>query len=103
MSTVEINLDQITENLDAIKQQKARLSFELKELEKLEEKEELKLIALLGQYDVKTMTYGVYEFGLKEVTRKAFDQKLFGQKHPELLEEFKTEKVTEKFEFKINK
>jgi hypothetical protein len=36
------------------------------------------------------------------MARKVFNQKLFGEAHPELLEKFKVEKFTKKFEFKIN-
>ena len=100
---ITIDLDLITSEMDTLKDQQARLKFELKETEKEIEKRELQLIALLSQLDVNEMQHGVYSFGLKTVTRKAFDQKLFGKEHPDLLEEYKLEKDSEKFEFKINK
>ena len=103
MPKIEIDLDAITAHMDELKDTKARLKFELDNVEKEIEKEELKLIALLEQTGVDTMDYGVYTFGWKISTRKAFDQKLFGTEHPNLLEQYKVEKEQKKFEFKINK
>lgn len=100
---VTINLDAITSEMDSLKDEKARLSFELKNIEKEIEKRELQLVALLGQMEVKSMDYGVYSFGLKETTRKALDQKLLKERYPDQYEACYVEKVSEKFEFKINK
>ena len=102
MTTVEINLDEITENMYQLKDTEARLKFELKQVEKEMEKNEIKLVALLEQQNVNEMQYGVYSFGWKPSKRKVFDQKLFSSKHPELFDEFKIEKESTKFEFKIN-
>lgn len=99
----KINIQEITSTLDTLKDLKARLSFELKECEKGIEKEELKLIALLNQTGVKEMVHGVYSFGFKETSRCAFDQKLFAEKEPDLYNKYKLTKLSEKFEFKINK
>lgn len=101
MTTVQINLDEITQHMDELKDTKARLKFEMNNLEKEIEKEELKLVALLNKKQVNQMTYGIYSFGLKACERTAFDQKLFEEKHPDLYEKFKTTKQTEKFEFKV--
>ena len=98
-----INLDQITAEMDELKDHKARLSFELREVEKEIEKRELQLIALLGQMDVKTMDFGIYSFGFKEYSRTAFDQQAFKKAHPAMFEKYYIPKVTERFEFKINK
>lgn len=103
MPKIEIDLDAITAHMDELKDTKARLKFELDNVEKEIEKEELKLIALLEQTGVDSMDYGVYTFGWKISARKAFDQKLFGTEHPDLLEQYKVEKEQKKFEFKINK
>jgi len=103
MTTIAINLDEILQRIDAIKQEKAREKLILKQLEEEETKENLRLEAVLKQADVKNMDYGVYSFGWKETKRKAFDQKLFGESHPDLLEQFKIEKTIETFEVKINK
>lgn len=99
---VEIDLKEITENMYQLKDTKARLEFELKQVEREIEKNELKLVVLLEKSNIDSMDYNEYSFGWKETTRKAFDQKLFNQKHPDLFEEFKIEKVNKKFEFKIN-
>ena len=100
---VSIDLDLITSEMDTLKDERARLKFELNNVEKEIEKRELQLIALLAQSDVKSMDYGVYSFGLKETTRTAFDQKLFKEEQPELFNKYYLPKVSEKFEFKINK
>lgn len=99
---VELNLEEITENMYQLKDTEARLKFELKNIEKEIEKNEIKLVALLEKQNVNDMQFGVYSFGWKTSKRKAFDQKLFSSKHPELFEEFKIEKESQKFEFKIN-
>ena len=99
---VEIDLDAITSEMDNLKDQKARLSFELKNVEKEIEKRELQLIALLGQMDVKTMDFGIYSFGFKEYSRTSFDQKLFKEEQPELFNKYYLPKTTERFEFRIN-
>jgi hypothetical protein len=103
MTKIEIDLDEITKQMDELKDTKARLEFELKMTKEEIEKNELKLIALLNQTGVDEMQFGVYSFGLKITKRKAFDQKLFGSDYPDLLDKYKVEKESEKFEFKINK
>jgi predicted nucleic acid-binding Zn-ribbon protein len=100
---VTIDLEKITSEMDALKDDKARLSFELKNVEKEIEKRELQLIALLSQADVKSMDYGVYSFGLVEKKRTAFDQSLFKEEQPEMFAKYYLPKVSEKFEFKVNK
>ena len=103
MNKVTIDLDTITSEMDTLKQNKARLQFDLKEVEKEIEKRELQLVALLSQKGVNEMQYGVYTFGLKTSKRTAFDSKLFQEKNPEIYEQFKTTKEYEKFSFKVNK
>lgn len=103
MAKITIDLDAITAEMDTLKDEKARLSFELKNVEKEIEKRELQLVTALQQADVRTMDYGVYSFGWKITTRKAFDQKLFKEKQPDLFNQYYIEKESEKFEFKINK
>lgn len=100
---VNIDLDVITQEMDALKDDRARLKFELNNIEKEIEKRELQLIALLSQSDVKSMDYGVYSFGLKETTKTSFDQRLFKEENPTLFAKYYIPKVSEKFEFKINK
>lgn len=102
MSKIEIDLDVITHTMDELKKEKARLKFDLNEVEKEIEKYELQLVALLGQMNVKSMDYGVYSFGLKETSRTSFDQSLFKEQEPDLFQKYYLTKTSEKFEFKIN-
>lgn len=103
MAKITIDLDAITSEMDTLKDEKARLSFELKNVEKEIEKRELQLVTALQQADVRTMDYGVYSFGWETTKRKAFDQKLFKEKQPDLFNQYYIEKESEKFKFKINK
>lgn len=103
MAKITIDLDTITAEMDTLKDEKARLSFELKNIEKEIEKRELQLVTVLQQADVRTMDYGIYSFGWKTTKRKAFDQKLFKEKHSDLFNQYCIEKESEKFDFKINK
>ena len=103
MNKVTIDLDVITEEMYTLKDERARLKFELNNVEKEIEKRELQLIALLSKADVKSMDYKIYSFGLVEKSRTAFDQALFKEENPELFEKYYLQKVTERFEFKINK
>lgn len=101
MSKVEIDLDLITETMDNLKKEKARLQFDLKEVEKEIEKYELQLVALLGQMNVKEMNYKAYIFGLKEVSRTALDQKYLKEHYSDIAQACTFTKTSEKFEFKI--
>lgn len=98
-----INLEEITENMYQLKDAEARLKFELKQIEQDIEKNELKLVSFLEKSNTESCEFNGYYFGWKTTKRKAFDQKLFGQEHPDLLEKYKLEKESTKFEFKINK
>lgn len=98
-----IDLKELTERMDVLKDQKARLDFELKQVDKEIEKIELELANVLEKADIQSMDFGVYSFGWVEKSRKAFSQKAFGQVYPDLLEKFKVETVTRKLEFKINR
>lgn len=98
-----INLEEITENMYQLKDTEARLKFELKQIEQEIEKNEIKLVAFLEQSGTESCDFNGYYFGWKTTKRKAFDQKLFGEENPDLLEKYKLEKESTKFEFKINK
>lgn len=100
---VTIDLDTITKELDQLKDERARFKFELSKIEKDIEVREMQLSALLGQMNVSSMDYGVYSFGIKEVSRTALDQKLLKEKFPEQYDACYITKTSEKFEFKINK
>ena len=100
---IELDLDAITQHLDELKDARARYRFELNNIEKEIEKEELKLIALLDKTGVEEMQHGIYSWGWKISTRTAFDQQLFSSENPELFEKYKLTKENKKLEFKINK
>ena len=100
---VTIDLDALTSEMDALKMEKARLNFELNNIDKEIEKQELQLVALLRQMKVKSMQHGIYSFELKEYTRTALDQKLLKEKFPEQYQACYVPKVSEKINFKINK
>ena len=99
----EINLTELTTQMDELKKQKAALEFDLKQCDDEIEKIELKLQNLLEKHGVESMDYGVYTFGWKVTTSRKFSQKAFGQVYPDLLEKFKLPSESRKFEFKINK
>ena len=103
MTKIEINLEEITKQMDDLKDLEARLKFDLKNTQKEIEKIELKLQALLENMEVESMDFGIYTFGWETKTRKVFSQKAFGQVYPDLLEKFKIETESKSFEFKINK
>lgn len=103
MNKITIDLEKLTADLDLCKQEKARLSFELKNVEKEIEKMEMQLAVVLQQADVDEMQYGLYSFGWKISKRKAFDQRLFKEQQPELFEKYYLEKENKKIDFKINK
>lgn len=99
---MENELKDLTERMDALKDQKAALEFDLKNCEKEIEKIELQLQNILDQAGADTMDFGVYSFGWKVTTSRRFNQKAFGQMYPDLLEKFKLPTESRKFEFKIN-
>ena len=101
MSKVEIDLEQITDELDNINDQIANYTFKIKQLQKEKDKREMALGLFLKQNKMDNLVYGRFEFGFKEYTRTAFDQALFKQEQPELFEKYKLPKTTERFEFKL--
>lgn len=100
---MNIDLDQLTQDMDYLKDQEARLKFELKNVQEQISKIEIQLQVLLEQSDALTMDFGVYSFGWRVSTCRRFNQSKFGEEHPQLLEKYKTESTTKRFEFKINK
>lgn len=101
MKKIEIDLDALTKRRDELADLKARYSFELKQAEKEIETLDLQLIALLEQAGAESMTYGSYSWGWKTTQRTAFDQKLFGEQYPDLLNQFKITKESRQFQFKV--
>lgn len=100
---VTINLDEITNEMDILKDEKARLALEVKKIDKEIEKRELQLSSFLTQSKLNEYTHGVYSFGIKEVHRTSLDQKMLKEKYPEQYSDCYITKMSEKFEFKINK
>lgn len=97
-----VDLKELTKQMDELKDMEARLKFELKNTQAEIEKIELELKNVIDKAGVESMDFGIYTFGWVTKTRKAFSQKAFGQVYPDLLEKFKIETVTRKLEFKIN-
>lgn len=97
------DLKQLTESMDCLKDQKARLDFELKQVDKEIGRIELILQNHLKQLGVDSMDFGPYSFGWKTTVSERFNQKKFGEAYPDLLEKFKLPSESKKFEFKINK
>lgn len=98
---MEIDLDKLVNELDTLKDNEARLKFELKEVEKQVEKLELQLQAVLRSNEVEGMQVGNYYFGWKTSQRNSFNQKLFSSEHPDLYDLFKTTTEIKKFEFRV--
>lgn len=98
-----VDLKELTKQMDELKDMEARLKFELKNTQADIEKIELELKNVIDKAGVESMDFGIYSFGWVTKTRKAFSQKAFGQVYPDLLEKFKIETESKTFEFKINK
>lgn len=97
----EIDLNQLTKELDELKDTKARYTFELKQVEKQIDERESVLGLFLKQNKLENCVYGRYEFYFKETSRTAFDQRAFEKDYPDLYAKYKKPKTSEKFEFKI--
>lgn len=100
---VQIDLDETTQQLDELYDQRARLKFELKNIEKEIEKREFQLKAFLDQTDSNEMIYKCYSFGWVEKTSNRLNQSLLKEKYPQQYEECYLPSVSKSFEFKINK
>ena len=100
---VTINLDEITAQMDELKDAKARYEFELKKVKEEIEKRELQLVALLNQMGVDEMQHGIYSFGIKIKQRTSLDQKYLKENFKDIAEKCTFTKESESFEFKINK
>lgn len=101
MKKIEIDLDALTKRRDELADLKARYTFELNQVEKEIETLDLQLIALLNQAGTDSMSYGSYSWGWETKTRRAFDQKLFGNDYPDLLEKYKVEKENRVLNFRV--
>ena len=99
---MDIDLQQITNDLDYHKDQKARLQFELKQVEKQIERLELTLIAVLNQADVQEMNFANYTFGLKTQQRTALNQQLLKEKYRDIYDKCYETTESQKFFFKVN-
>lgn len=94
-------LNQIVDEMLQIKDLEAQHKFELKRLEQKEELLNVKLIGVLKKMNVNEMVLPNCKFGMQISTRTAFDQQLFNKENPELFEKYKITKENEKFVFKI--
>lgn len=100
---MNVDLNELTQIMDQLKDQKARLEFELKQVEKQISTIEIQLQNHLAQLGVDSIDFGSYTFGWKTTVSNRFNQKAFGEQYPDLLQQFKTPTESRKFEFKINK
>ena len=98
-----IDLERLTAEMDALKDQEARLKFELKNIDQQIQRVEGQLQGFLEQNQISTADFNGYTFGWREITSKRFNQKKFGEEHPELLEKYKLPITSKRFEFKICK
>lgn len=103
MGKIEIDLDAITQEMDSLKDQKARLEFELKNTKQRIEILEMQLSALLEQQAVNEMDYGVFKFGFETKTRTALDQSYLKEHYADIAAACTFTKEKQDFYFKINK
>ena len=103
MAKITIDLDVITQELDELYDQQARLKFELKNLEKEIDKREFKLKAVLDDLQVNEMIHNTYSFGWVEKTTNRLNQSLLKEKYPQQYEECYLPSVSKSFKFSINK
>lgn len=101
MKKIEIDLDAITQEMDALKDQKARLEFELKNTKQRIEVLELQLAALLNQQGVNEFNYGVYRFGFETKTRTAIDQSYLKEHYADIAAACTFTKEKQDFYFKV--
>ena len=99
---MNIDLDQITKELDELKDQQARLNFELKAVEKEIKKREMQLEALINQQGVNEMQYGCYSWGYVTKCRNSLDQKMLKENFEDIYNQCYHSTESTKFEFKIN-
>lgn len=98
---MEKDLNQITEQMDELKDTKARLQFELKQVEKQIERCELTLIEVVNQAGVEEMEYNGYTFGLKTLQRKALDQQMLKENYKDIFDKCYHVTESQKFYFKV--
>lgn len=99
---IDVDLKELTRQMDEFKLMEAELKFNLKKTQEEIEKIELQLANVLEKTGVDSMEVGIFTFGWEVKKRKAFSQKAFGQVYPDLLEKFKLETESKQFVFKVN-
>lgn len=103
MKKIVIDLEAITQEMDSLKDTKARLEFELKNTKQRIEILEMQFSALLKQQAVNEMDYGVYKFGFETKTRTALDQGFLKEHYADIAAACTFTKEKQDFYFKINK
>ena len=101
-SRIDNDLTFLTQTLDQLYQDRARLKFELKNIEQEISKNELRLQAIMQELNVTEMTYNVYSFGWQTKTANRLNQALFKEKYPEQYKECCQPQTSASFVFKIN-
>lgn len=102
MAKAKINLDELTAQMDDLKDSKARYEYEIKEVEKKMAVIELALQTELTRTKKDEMRHGIYYWGYKTTTRNALDQKMLKEKYPEQHAACVHPSSSTKFVFKIN-
>ena len=100
METQEIA--SLLEYINEKKKEAAKVEFDLKQLNQDIEEAQLLLKRHLEENKKDVMECGVYSYGWKITTSNRFNQKLFGEEHPDLLEKYKLPTETRKFQILIN-
>ena len=95
ISTAEALIDVMNELVD----DELELKRQLKDVEKKKDEIQYQMEQLLLEKKQDVITVGYWSFGWDYKKRTAFDQKAFKEKHPDLYEEFKTEKEYKSFQF----
>jgi len=94
-------MNETIEQMIHVKDLIAQHKFELKRLEQREELLSIKLVGVLKEKGINEMILPNCKFGTKLVSRTAFSQKLFSQENPDLYNQYRITTETERFEFKI--
>lgn len=98
---LEQQLTEAVTTMDVLKQEKARLEFELKNIDSQIDRQRLFLENVLSNLGIDNMQFKGFTFGWKTIKSNRFNQKLFAEDYPQLLEQYKKEVVNSRFEFKV--
>lgn len=92
----------LLEYINEKKKEAAKVEFDLKQLNQEIDESELILKRHLEEKKADVLENGIYSYGWKVTVSNRFNQKLFGEAHPDLLEKFKMPTESRKFQILIN-